>query len=37
MAYVDITTILNQLMPIISVVLVMFIMITLFKELRGVF
>jgi len=37
MAYVDITTVLSQLMPIISVVLVMFIVITLFKELRGVF
>jgi len=37
MAYVDITSILSQLMPVISVVLVTFIMITLFKELRGVF
>jgi len=33
----DITTLLNQLMPIISMVLVMFIVITLFKELKGIF
>jgi len=37
MAYVDITTVLNQLMPIISVVLITYIVIALVKELRGAF
>jgi len=33
----DMTTMLQQFMPLISMVLVMFIMITLIKEMRGAF
>ena len=34
---VDLSTMLQQMMPMITVVMVMFIMITLIKELRGAF
>jgi len=34
---VDLTGVMSTMMPIISLVLVMFVMISLIKELRGIF
>jgi len=36
-SYFDISAVINQVMPLISVVLVMFIIISIIKELKGAF